>query len=62
VGRRLSRDPRWISVHGLKTRTAHGRMHDLSTFVEILLPIVAFPLPLYPSSRAASSPAMAIDL
>jgi hypothetical protein len=49
-------------LHVFKTRTAHGRMHDLSTFVEILLPIVAFPLPLYPSSRAASSPAMAIDL
>ena len=60
--RRLSRDPRWISLHVFQSRTAHGRMHDRSTFVEILLPTLAFPLPLYPSSRAASSPAMAIDL
>src|SRR4051812_22579581 len=27
-------------------------MHDLSRFVEILLPKLAVPLPLYPSSRA----------
>ena len=53
---RLSRDPRWISLHVFKTRTAHGRMHDLSTFVEILLPMLAFPLPRYPGGRADSSP------